>query len=124
MDLMFSTNNSDWGFWGTWARERANDLENVFDDESPILFDELTVHPIHTHDAWAHAVNALRELVNEDDGVDDVAIRDALDSRIGRHFAEALASRVLRGEDFLDALFPVVSDFLPHLLNGDWVDHS
>ena len=63
------TNNEAWGFWGT-IRHHADPAE-----------------------AWPIAMRAIGEAT----GCPDYAVRDFLDSRHGRHFAEDVANGLCKG---------------------------
>lgn len=63
------TNNESWGFWGT-IRHHANAPE-----------------------AWPIAMRGIGETT----GCSDIGVRDFLDSRHGRHFADDVASGLAKG---------------------------
>ena len=64
------TNNEDWGFWGTIGPQTANRRE-----------------------AWALATTAIGEAT----GGTPEAVRDFLDSRHGRHFADDVGNGLFDG---------------------------
>jgi hypothetical protein len=64
-----STNNPEWGFWGT-MRHHADPAE-----------------------AWPIAMRAVGKATN----CPDHAVRDFLDSRYGRHFADDVSNGLLNG---------------------------
>jgi hypothetical protein len=63
------TNNTDWGFWGTIGHEA----------------DRAT--------AWAMAMPAVMQAT----GCPEAAVRDFLDSRHGRHFADDVSNGLATG---------------------------
>ena len=70
------TNNTDWGFYGT-IRHHAEPAE-----------------------AWSLAMEAIRLTT----GCPEAAVRDFLDSRHGRHFADDVANGLFDGLDIKPAI--------------------
>jgi hypothetical protein len=66
-----TTSNPAFGFWGTMAHDHERDLT----------------------DAWEHAMQAIAITT----GCPDTAVRDFLDSRHGRHFADDVSNGLAAG---------------------------
>ncbi len=75
-NAVLPTTNSDWGFFGT-IRHHADPTE-----------------------AWAIAMPAIAAAT----GCPDAAVRDFLDSRHGRHFADDVANGLAAGLDLQAAI--------------------
>jgi hypothetical protein len=67
------TENTAWGFWGTISRQEVTQV----DPEA----------------AWAKAMRAIAEVTT----MPESAVRDFLDSRHGRHFADDVTNGLARG---------------------------
>lgn len=78
---ILATRNEEWGFFGTMTQTGHNAPE-----------------------AWAAASAAIAETIGDHEGHAAEGIRDFLDSRLGRHFADAVAAYVYAGETFEAAL--------------------
>jgi hypothetical protein len=76
MHKVLPTNNEAWGFWGT-IRHHADPAE-----------------------AWPTAFTAIATAT----GCADEGVRDFLDSRHGRHFAEDVANGLFEGRSLADAI--------------------
>jgi hypothetical protein len=71
-----ATNNTEWGFWGTINRRAEPEK------------------------AWPLAGQAIAAAT----GCTDIAVRDFLDSRHGRHFADDVANGLLAGRGLAEAV--------------------
>ena len=69
MNKVLTTHNEAWGFWGT-IRHHADPAE-----------------------AWPLAMRAIAEAT----GCSEIGVRDFLDSRHGRHFADDVANGLFKG---------------------------
>lgn len=78
------TNNTEWGFWGT-IRHHADPAE-----------------------AWTLAMQAVAAAT----GCTDTAVRDFLDSRYGRHFADDVANGLFTGRSLSAAIDAAVSRWM------------
>lgn len=78
---ILETRNPAWGFFGTMQTAGFDATE-----------------------AWAAASAAIAEAVGDYQGHGAEGIRDFLDSRMGRHFADDVASNVSTGQTFEAAL--------------------
>ena len=78
------TSNTDWGFWGT-IRHHADSAE-----------------------AWPLAMHAVATAT----GCPDVAVRDFLDSRYGRHFADDVANGLFDGRGLKAAIDAAVNRWM------------
>ncbi|MGE5536055.1 MAG: hypothetical protein ACM3W7_11130 [Acidobacteriota bacterium] len=76
MHKVLPTNNEAWGFWGT-IRHHADPAE-----------------------AWPAAFSAIAAST----GCADEGVREFLDSRHGRHFADDVANGLLEGRSLADAI--------------------
>jgi hypothetical protein len=74
-DPILPTRNPDWGFWGTVARREA-------------------ATAIDAAEAWAIASRGIAEATD----AAPEGVRDFLDSRHGRHFADEVGNGLLRGQ--------------------------
>jgi hypothetical protein len=81
---MIATNNADWGFFGT-----------IRHDADPAT-------------AWPIAMEAVAAAT----GCPDEAVRDFLDSRHGRHFADDVANGLSRGLDLKAAIDAAVERWM------------
>ncbi|MBI4968194.1 MAG: hypothetical protein HZC25_08770 [Rhodospirillales bacterium] len=76
IETTLPTTNTAWGFWGTIAH-RADPVQ-----------------------AWPQAMTAVAKAT----GCPDTAVRDFLDSRYGRHFADDVANGLVDGLDLKPAI--------------------
>lgn len=81
------TKNSEWGFWGT-MRE-------------------------HAEAAWPLAMTAIAEATR----CPDTAVRDFLDSRYGRHFADDVANGLFHGLELTNAIDAAVTRWMGWTIN-------
>lgn len=81
MKTVLPTNNEAWGFWGT-IRHRADPAE-----------------------AWPVAFKAIATAT----GCADEGVRDFLDSRFGRHFADEVANHLFTGHGLQRAIEAAIS---------------
>ena len=79
------TNNEAWGFWGTIGHETADRSQ-----------------------AWALATTAIAKAT----GGTPEAVRDFLDSRQGRHFADEVANGLFAGLTLADAIDAAVARWM------------
>jgi hypothetical protein len=84
MNKVLPTNNEAWGFWGT-IRHHAD--------------------PEH---AWPIAFNAIATAT----GCADEGVRDFLDSRHGRHFADDVANGLFEGRSLADAISAAIERWM------------
>lgn len=84
MNAILQTANPDWGFFGT-IRHHARPVE-----------------------AWPLAMSAIAAAT----GCPDAAVRDFLDSRHGRHFADDVANGLFRGLDLSAAIETAVDRWM------------
>jgi hypothetical protein len=82
MTTILPTNNPAWGFWGTMHE--------------------------HAEAAWPLAMTAVAEAT----GCPATAVRDFLDSRYGRHFADEIANGLFRGLDLANAIDAAVTSWM------------
>ena len=78
------TQNTEWGFWGTIA------------------------HHAELATAWPLAMRAIAEAT----GLPETAVRDFLDSRHGRHFADDVANALAAGLELSAAIDAAVSRWM------------
>ena len=83
-DASLQTANPDWGFFGTIA------------------------HVAEPARAWPLAMQAVREAT----GRPEAAVRDFLDSRHGRHFADDVANELAAGRGLQDAIAAAVARWM------------
>ena len=84
------TNNTAWGFWGAIC------------------------HHADPAAAWPIAMNAVASAT----GCAESAVRDFLDSRHGRHFADDVANRLFDGHDLADAIKAAVERWMTWAIGG------
>lgn len=83
------TRNTEWGFWGTIDR-----IDNDLAADAP--------------KAWTQASQAIAAAT----GVSPEGVRDFLDSRHGRHFADDVANWLARGDTLKDAIDAAVARWM------------
>jgi hypothetical protein len=89
------TCNPEWGFWGTNSRvERKPPAEVV--------------------EAWAHAFAGIAAATSAAPEI----VRDFLDSRDGRHFADDVANELARGAALKDATAATVARWMDWRIGG------
>ena len=82
--MTLTTNNTAWGFWGTIA------------------------HRADPATAWPIAMGAIVSAT----GCEEFAVRDFLDSRHGRHFADDVANELFDGRDLQSATAAAVDRWM------------
>lgn len=82
------TRNREWGFFGTMMRAGQNAFE-----------------------AWDAASAAIANAIDDHEGHAAEGIRDFLDSRHGRHFADTVASNIHTGLPFEVALSEAITEW-------------
>lgn len=80
--------NPDWGFFGTVRHHCANPSE-----------------------AWAIAGAAIADAIDDAEGYAAEGIRDFLDSRDGRHFADSVSARLVAGEALKASIHAAVAEW-------------
>lgn len=83
------TRNTEWGFWGT--------IDRIDDDLAA-----------DAPKAWTQASQAIAAAT----GVSPEGVRDFLDSRHGRHFADDVANALARGDTLKDAIDAAVARWM------------
>jgi len=83
------TRNTEWGFWGT--------IDRIDDDLAA-----------DAPKAWTQASQAIAAAT----GVSPEGVRDFLDSRHGRHFADDVANWLARGDTLKDAIDAAVARWM------------
>jgi hypothetical protein len=82
--MTIPTNNTAWGFWGTIG------------------------HQVEPEAAWPIAMQAVTSAT----GCADFAVRDFLDSRHGRHFADDVANGLFGGHDLPSSIAAAVDRWM------------
>ncbi len=82
--MTIPTNNTAWGFWGTIA------------------------HHAEAEAAWPIAMQAIASAT----GCLDFAVRDFLDSRHGRHFADDVTNGIFDGRDLTSAIAAAIDRWM------------
>jgi len=88
------TRNTEWGFWGT--------IDRIDDDLAA-----------DAPKAWTQASQAIAAAT----GVSPEGVRDFLDSRHGRHFADDVANWLARGDTLKDAIDAAVARWMGWRIN-------
>ena len=88
------TRNTEWGFWGS--------IDRIDDDLAA-----------DAPKAWTQASQAIAAAT----GVSPEGVRDFLDSRHGRHFADDVANWLARGDTLKDAIDAAVARWMGWRIN-------
>ena len=107
-----TTDNSDWGFWGTWEVARGE----VLSREARGTDTERDIAIVSTSDAWRMVFERKAYLKRD-------ALRRFLDDRSGRHLADWILSRVSKGATLEQAIDETTMTGVP-LKQGATIPHD